>query len=334
MKGKRHILVVELLGGFGDMLLVLPATHALARSHPDADVCVLTFTPGHVLLRRDPLVAHVVATSDHSEGAPLRAVQSELTRRPYDLAVTTTTYGGIPEACRRLATDAITDLWRNPPPDERVDRRFLQVLAEGGVIEQRYADLPLHLQLGVDELVIGGHVIDRLAPVGAPIVLVPGSGMLVKEWPMPRWELLAGALRLAGHPVLVAGGRELPRIPGTVRLPPGDLRALAAQLGAVGARGGLVVGADTGPVRLAVATGTRAVTLFGPTAAARYGADPALAVSLQGLPECHVRRPTSIAEQECWWSARCPLTGAEPACMADLSVEQVLAAITAILPRS
>jgi ADP-heptose:LPS heptosyltransferase len=175
-------------------------------------------------------------------------------------------------------------------------------------------------------------VIDRLAPVGSPIVLVPGSGMPVKEWPLPRWEMLAAALRVAGHPVLAAGSTGVPRVPGTVRLPPGDLRALAAQLGAVGARGGLVVGGDTGPVRLAVATGTRAVTLFGPTAASRYGADPLLAVSLQGLPECPVRLPTAIAEQECWWSARCPLTGAEPACMADLSVEQVLAAITSSLP--
>jgi ADP-heptose:LPS heptosyltransferase len=331
VKEKRQILVVELLGGFGDVLLVLPAIHALARSHPDAEVCVLTFAPGHVLLRRDPLVAHAVPTSDHSDGAPLRAVEEELTRTPYDLVVTTTTYGGIPEACRRLAAEAVTDLWRDPPPDERVDRRFLRVLAWDGMIDERFVDEPLHVQLGVDEMVIGGHVVDRLAPTGSPVVFVPGSGMPVKQWPAPRWELLASALRTAGHPVLVAGRPDLPRIAGTVRLPPGDLRALAAQLAAVGVRGGLVVGPDTGPVRLAVATGTPAVVLFGPTAASRYGADPALAVSLQGLPGCEIRRPTSIAEQECWWSAHCPLTGAAPACMDDLSVEQVLSAVTATL---
>ena len=243
-------------------------------------------------------------------------MEDELTRTPYDLVVTTTTYGGIPEACRRLAAEAVTDLWRDPPPDERVDRRFLRVLAWDGMIDERFVDEPLHVQLGVDEMVIGGHVVDRLAPAGTPVVLVPGSGMPVKQWPAARWELLASALRTAGHPVLVAGRPDQPRIAGTVRLPPGDLRALASQLAAVGVRGGLVVGPDTGPVRLAVATGTPAVVLFGPTAASRYGADPALAVSLQGLPGCEIRRPTSIAEQECWWSAHCPLTGAAPACMA------------------
>ena len=41
----------------GDVLLVLPAVHALARSHPGAEVTVLTFAPGDVLLAHDPLVA-------------------------------------------------------------------------------------------------------------------------------------------------------------------------------------------------------------------------------------------------------------------------------------
>jgi hypothetical protein len=48
VKTKRHILVVELLGGFGEVLLVLPAVHALALSHPDADVSVPTSAPGHI----------------------------------------------------------------------------------------------------------------------------------------------------------------------------------------------------------------------------------------------------------------------------------------------
>jgi hypothetical protein len=95
----------------------------------------------------------------------------------------------------------------------------------------------------------------------------------------------------------------------------------------VGERGGVVVGGDTGPVRLATAVGTRTVVLFGPTVAGRYGADPALSTSLQGLPDCAVRQPLAITEQECWWSARCPLTEGDPACMADLGLPAVLAAL-------
>jgi len=125
----------------------------------------------------------------------------------------------------------------------------------------------------------------------------------------------------AGNPS--GGGADL----AARRLPAGDLRGLAAIFSAVGERGGVVIGGDTGPVRLATAVGARAVGLYGPTVASRYGLDPRRASSLQGLPECDVRRPTSITEQECWWSARCPLTSAEPACMADITVETVVAAL-------
>ncbi len=88
-----------------------------------------------------------------------------------------------------------------------------------------------------------------------------------------------------------------------------------------------MVGGDTGPVRLATAVGAYAVGLFGPTVVGRYGLDPRAGTSLQGLPMCEVRRPLAITEQECWWSARCPLTDGDPACLADLSVQEVAGAV-------
>lgn len=105
-----------------------------------------------------------------------------------------------------------------------------------------------------------------------------------------------------------------------------DPRGPAAVFAAVGRRGGVVVGPDTGPVRVAAAVGARTVGLFGPTSTARYGLDrPAL--DLQGLPGCAHRRPTAITEQVCWWDARCPLSDAGPACMADIEPAAVLAAL-------
>ena len=309
----RSLLVVELLGGFGDLLLALPAVHALAATHPGAEVTVLTFAPGAVLLAHDPAVHRVVATDDHADGAPRRAVAAELARG-HDLVVTTTTYDGIADLCRAAGGRAVADLWRGAPPDQRVDRRFLQLLVEAGEVAPTHADQPLRVVLTDAE-----RAAARALPTGdAPVVLVPGSGMPVKTW--PRWAELVAAL----------GDRDVlstEPVPGARPLPPGDLRHLAALLAVVGERGGVVVGGDTGPVRLATAVGTRAVALHGPTAASRYGLDPRRGRALQGLPDCTVRQPSAITEQECWWSARCPLTGAAPACMADLGVEQVLAAL-------
>ena len=341
MSDLRRILVVELLGGFGDVLLVLPAVHALTRSHPGAAVTVLTFTPGDVLLAHDPLVARVVATGDHADGAPRRAVEAELDRaaaegEPYDLVVTTTTYDGIADLCAARAPRAVTNLWRHPPADERIDRRFLRLLVEDGLVDAAYADEPLAVALTGDERAAAADRLNFCAPddltgvqghTSFPVVLVPGSGMRVKEWPAKRWVELAARCAAEGHPVLTAGAAGSVPVPGTTLLPPGDLRALAANLAVVGEHGGVVVGGDTGPVRLATAVGARAVALFGPTVAGRYGLDSRAGTSLQGLPGCEVRRPLAITEQECWWSARCPLTGGDPACLADLSVAAVAAAV-------
>ncbi|RJK95449.1 glycosyltransferase family 9 protein [Vallicoccus soli] len=327
----RDVLVVELLGGFGDLLLALPAVHALARSHPGARVGVLTFTPGDALLRHDPHVHRVLATSDHAEGAPRAAVAAALEQLRPDLVVTTTTYDGIADLCRSTAPWAVTDLWAGAPDGQRVDRRFLELLVAAGAVREDLHDLPLTVHLAPGERARGAQVLAAAVgdgPGGPPVVLVPEAGMPVKEWPAERWAGLADRLRRRGRPVVAATASGTSPVPGVPGLAPQDLRGLAAALAAAGDRGGAVVGADTGPVRLATAVGTPAVALVGPTSAGRYGLDPRQGTSLQGLPGCPVRRPRSITEQECWWSAACPLTGGGgPACMADLGVDEVLAAL-------
>jgi len=324
----RDVLVVELLGGFGDLLLVLPAVHALAAAHPAARLRVLTFPPGADLLAADPTVAEVIAVSDRGEGAAARAVAAELARRTPDVVVSTTSYGGIPKLLQASgARQVVSNLWRRPPASERVDRRFLRLLAADGLVPPAEVDRPLHVVLTAPERAAGRHVLAEVAPDAIPpVVLVPGTGMAVKAWPPAAWAALVAAM--APRPVLATAEPSGSRSDLAVRrLPPGGLRGLAAIFSAVAERGGVVVGGDTGPVRLATAAGARAVGLYGPTVASRYGLDPRRSSSLQGLLECDVRLPTSITEQECWWSGHCPLTSAEPACMADIAVDTVVAAV-------
>jgi ADP-heptose:LPS heptosyltransferase len=52
----QKILFIELLGGLGDVLIALPVIQALGASHPQAQMTVLTFSPGDVLLCHHPLV--------------------------------------------------------------------------------------------------------------------------------------------------------------------------------------------------------------------------------------------------------------------------------------
>ncbi|MCW2778412.1 MAG: putative glycosyl transferase [Frankiales bacterium] len=301
------LLFVELLGGFGDLLLALPAVHALSLA--GHRVHVLTFDPGGELLDGDPLVASWSTTSDHSDGAPRRAVERALAARHYDRAVTTTTYDGIGDLLRAAVPDTVTDLWRRPPADELVDRRFLRLLAADGWVRPEHAALPPRVLARPD----------RDAP---EVLLLPDAGMAVKRW--SGWpELVA---RLDGLDVAALAGPSgtAAEDTGARVLPARSLRELASLAAGVAERGGVVVGADTGPVRLAAAAGARTVGLFGPTLAARYGQRPEQGhVGLQGLPGCAVRQPTAITEQECWWSGACPLTGGPPACTDDLAPARV-----------
>jgi ADP-heptose:LPS heptosyltransferase len=229
--------------------------------------------------------------------------------------VTTTRFDGIGELldddAAARGTRAVTNLWRRPPADELVGERYQRILAAEGVIGPDVR--PPRVVLGDDERAAGRG----LLPLGAaPVVLVPDAGMAVKKWPARRWTALAAEL---DRPVFSVGP-----VAGAQELPPTDLRGLAATFAAVGERGGVVVGPDTGPVRLAAAVGTRTVALFGPTLAARNGLEEG--TNLQGLPECPHRRPTAITEQVCWWDAACPLA-AEPACLLDLPVDRVRRAV-------
>jgi len=351
--GVREILFVELLGGFGDLLLALPAVHRLVDSHPGAAARVVTFSPGGQLLAQDPRVRSVVELADHTVGAVQAALAEAVLRWRPDLVVTTSRHSGIPalltDAMRRAGGPGtrrdglpalVSDLWRQPSATEPVGQRYTRLLAADGWIDRRphQAGAPACGQVTLDEeeREAGSRLLRRFTGGRAhPVLLVPETGMAVKRWPARRWSRLAGELARRGHPVLSAP-TEVAFERGTpVRvLPSIPLRHFAAVAAALGQAGGVVVGGDTGPVRLAVAVGVPAVGLFGPTLASRYGfaANPPsrAAVDLQGLPGCPVRLPLSITEQECWWTARCPLSGLGPACMADLAVPTVVDAVARV----
>ncbi|WP_026311511.1 glycosyltransferase family 9 protein [Parafrankia elaeagni] len=368
----RDILVIELLGGFGDLLLALPALEALLAAHPRARTRVVAFLPGADLLAADDRLDRVVGVTDHSGAGVRAAVRAEITRRHPDLAVTTTRHSGIPRLLSDLGVVAVDDLWRGPPPDEAVDTRFVRLLATDGVIDAASAELararsgPLRLTAAeraqgretlaqaltrpgtlrgtgprhLDAARRSADLAKRDCPPGGhpPVVLVPGAGMAIKQWPVDRWRQLAGRLLTAGWPVARLPSPEPPSAEPTVPrgeprtepwppvavLPAMGLREAAGMFAALAERGGLVVGGDTGPCRLAAVMGARTVALFGPTLTTRYGLHRAWTVDLQGMPGCSVRRPTAITDQECWWSGRCPLDAREPACLADITVQNVL----------
>lgn len=338
----RNILFLELLGGIGDVLIALPAMQALARSHPEAQLTVITLSPGADLLAHDPLIARVVVAPQSQPAHPhairdfvaafLSSVHGE---HMFDLVVTDTTYDGIgtlveQSRAQTAAGRAISNLWRHPPDGERVGDRFVRILLDEGVITTGSIQ-PARLHLTDGELRAAG---ERLGIFQRPLVyLFPACGMPIKRWPEASYIALGRALQHRYDATIVvptgAGGDEDTRTAERVaRSIGGSARAYGAvalrDLAALLAQGDLFVAADTGAARIAAALRLPTITLFGPSWSGRYGEAPPH-VNLQGYPACPERVISNFTLQRCWYSGICPL-GQWRTCLEVVSVDAVLAA--------
>ena len=333
----KKILFVELLGGLGDLVIALPAIHALALSHPQARLSVLTFPPGAELLAADPLVHRLYRAARGDAGhpdRPRRAVEAILAAERPDLVVADTMYAGIDALLEASGARVVSNLWRHPPEDQLIERRFLQILQQEGLIEPWTLDLKPRLSLATADRVWAAA---QLPQPARRALLHPHAGMPIKRWPAERYVALGQMLRDGyGLEIVLPAGigdaeQESSRQiaaelgPQTVILPPGTLRQYAA----AAAHLDLVIGADTGPVRVAAAAGVPSITLFGPTWHGRYGQRPPH-INLQGFPECPLRQPADFTRQTCWYSGVCPL-GMWQNCLEDIGVGDVLEAARRLL---
>jgi ADP-heptose:LPS heptosyltransferase len=153
-------------------------------------------------------------------------------------------------------------------------------------------------------------------------VLAPGAGEKVKCWPPERFAALGDwVFDELGLGVLLAGA---PSETGLARMIRSGMRApchsvagetTISVLAALIARAAIVVGNDSGPIHLAMATGTPAVCIVGGGHGTRflpYPGDHPL--------RCVTRRQDCFG---CGWSCTRP----EPSCITGVSVEDVQRAI-------
>jgi ADP-heptose:LPS heptosyltransferase len=164
----------------------------------------------------------------------------------------------------------------------------------------------------------------------SPIILHPGTGWQLKNWPPERWGALAAHLhgRFGIAPVVTGGSGEQDLVEQVVLLsggaavgvaPPLSLRGFVALL----ANASLVVASDSGPLHLAAMLGTPVVGLYGP-------GNPALSA-----PWCPPQRQRIVrVDLPC---SPCgvmhdPACGAlrDPACVTGVGVENVVEAVESL----
>jgi len=180
--------------------------------------------------------------------------------------------------CRERLNVLFTNRRVTPPPSARhvVDQN-LALLAPLG-IRAGEPEFPLVVAGEADAAIERFFTASGLKARDRVVVLNPGAGRPDKRWPVEHFRELARRLTDEGAAtvLVVWGPNELVAArgivdgaggPSALLAPPTGLEELAALL----RRASVVVGADTGPLHLAAALGTRCVGLYGPTSGVRNG---------------------------------------------------------------
>jgi len=224
------------------------------------------------------------------------------------------------------ALDGWLILWpvltRLPPVAPLENCFLLQGLVRGQATSPRERYLAgleaLGLQVNGEWLPAFREYFARRRNAGDRVLLFPGTGHPLKQWPLVQHVELARRISALGlRPLFVAGPAELERglVPATHEwIAPAGLPELEALL--LTARA--VAGGDTGPMHLAGMLGVPGVSLFGPTGFGQWGP--------LAMREASLGLPCSPCTEDC-----SDLACANPRCLAELPVERVLEALREVL---
>jgi heptosyltransferase-1 len=252
------------LSALGDVIHTIPAVCALDRRE---DVSWVVEAPYAELVETVAGVRAIPVRMKKWASEPRQLIDAMRTVRGADVSidfqglVKSAVWGRISGARRRIgfAPNAIrekpallfTNRWIRVDTTKHVVEQNMELAGVNVRGEERWDSFPRDPD-------------NKLGSFRDAIVLLPGAGRPEKLW--PHFRELAKRLDNA-MTVWGPGEEELAREIGAPMAPPTNLRELAFVL----RHARVVVGADTGPLHLAAALGTKVVGLYGPTNPRRNG---------------------------------------------------------------
>jgi lipopolysaccharide heptosyltransferase I len=311
MSGPR-ILVVR-MGSMGDVIAALPAVASLKHSLPRSRITWAIEPRWSVLLEGNPYVDSTILVDRHTM-AGVRSAWRALRSERFDLAVD---FQGLiksalvasvarPERIIGFAAgfareSAATWFYSNKVAirsEHAVDRNLELAAAAGASSILRTFPLPAGAPEGA-------------LPEGDFVLASPLAGWGAKQWPLENYAALAQKLRDDCGVPLVLNAPHLMDLAGVQTHVSGIAGLIWATRKATA-----VVGVDSGPMHLAAALGKPGVAIFGPTDPARNGP--------YGGSFRVLRSPSAVTTYR--------RTQDPDASMRDISPDQVLTALEAILP--
>jgi heptosyltransferase I len=286
---ERRFVVVR-LGSLGDIVHTFPAVAGLRESFPSAEIVWLTH-PRWVELVSSSGLATEIWPVDSRDLSSVRQVVEKLRKREWDAALDyqglwksafLPFFGAVP---KRVGFSSVTIREFGVPIlyTDAVKCQTMHIADQNGELTLRAgAKKPV----GRVVLQVSGEDEERvradLSKDGPNryVVLSPGGGWRSKCWPPERFGALCQQIRqeidlrcvINYGPGEESLAREVEAASGNAKpiSYDGEMGTLRALLR--GAR--CIVGGDTGPLHLAIALGTPAVAVFGPTDPVRNGPYP------------------------------------------------------------
>jgi heptosyltransferase-1 len=290
----KNILIVK-LSAIGDVIHALPVAHALKQTYPDARITWVVEKPAYDLLTNNPDIDEIIIF-DKPKFKSLTGLLSNgytfsklLKSHHFDLAIDlqglfkSAAISYLSGAPKRLVYCNAREL------SDKIGQRICGNHEHGHVVD-RYLDVAQHLGCKIDQVqfpmniteievqkaeAIAHHAGLRLE--NPYVVLAPGTNWPSKCWPTTHFAKLADQLYDNNMIPVIIGGpndkRLAEEIIANTKIPPVDLigKTSLKQLAHIIKKSQAFVGGDTGPMHLAVAVGTRVVTMFGPTDPNRNG---------------------------------------------------------------
>jgi len=275
------------LGSLGDIVHTFPAIAALRETFPAAEIVWMTHPRWRFLVESCGLASEVRDIETRSLSS-LRKVIEGVRDVHWDAAIdyqglwksaALPFFGGVK---RRIgfSSHTIREAGVQVLYTDRVKATTVHIADQNGELSRRAGArriaAPLCMRVPPqDDAAVHAQLKD--AGIDRFIVLSPGGGWRAKCWPAERFGALCLQIRESlGMRSVVNYGPGEEDLASAVRAASGDADPLLynGELGPLMAllrRSSCIVGGDTGPLHLAIALGTPAVALFGPTDPARNG---------------------------------------------------------------
>src|SRR5216684_3378908 len=281
-----RFLVVR-LGSLGDIVHTFPAVAGLRESFPDSEIVWLTHPRWKELVESSELATEIWETETRSYHS-LREVIGRIRKGHFTTAID---YQGLWKSAalpffgvvsRRIGFSSQTIREFGVPVlyTDRVRCTQTHIADQNGELSQRAGArngvAPIALAVpSIQEVfvlqLLRGFAIERY------VVLSPAGGWRSKCWPPERYGVLCQKIRgILGKRCVVNYGPGEEDLVTAVKAASGEADPIAyngslGQLMALLRHAACIVGGDTGPLHLAVALGTPAVAIFGPTDPTRNG---------------------------------------------------------------